>query len=108
MHRGRSERPADRHADDDQPRHAPSGIAQLPEIEAEAALEQDHRHGELHDRLQQGTEIAFRFDKTEGRACDQASDQHQCDRRKIGAPGHPLRADAEDTDHRDFYHQGVE
>src|SRR3546814_19864122 len=83
-------------------------MAKLPEIEAEAAVEQDDGDGELDDRLLQGAEIAFRIDDAEHRPGDEAGQEHQRDCRPAGAPRDPLRADAEDAAQRDLHHQRVD
>src|SRR3546814_12374630 len=83
-------------------------MAKLPEIEAEAAVEQDDGDGELDDRLLQGAEIAFRIDDAEHRPGDEAGQEHQRDCRPAGAPRDPLRADAEDADQRALHPQRVD
>src|SRR3546814_16485394 len=88
---------------DDEPQHGRAGMAKLPEIEAEAAVEQDDGDGELDDRLLQGAEIAFRIDDAEHRPGDEAGQAPQRDCRPAGAPRDTLRADAEDAAQPDLH-----
>lgn len=98
----RAEAPADRHADQDQLADPPADPAQLLEVQAEPAFEQDDGDGHGDHRLKEFAEIVDRRDDPEYRPGEEPGHRHQHNRRQVEAPCQPLRADAEHADQRDL------
>ena len=104
MQREGGQKPADRRADHDEPQHPAARVAQFVDVEAEAPLEQDHRHGERDQRLQQRAEFGGRIKQAQPRADDDADRQHQHDRGQLQAPRKPLRPHPQHADQRHGRH----
>ena len=105
----RSEQPTQRDAEHDKPPHAAAVFAELAEIEAQPAFEQDQRNTDGDHRFEHVAESGFGIHDAEHRPGEEARRQHQHDCGPARPPGNPLRADAKDTDQRDdkrlFFHQ---
>ena len=71
-------------------------------FEGETALEQDDRHGDRNQRIEDAAEVLDRIDQPRCRPDDGPGDQQQHDRRKLHPPSQPLRPDADKADQRDF------
>ena len=103
MGRQRDHQPGRQRADGDQAVHHAADIAPLRHVQGEAALEQDQRHGQGHQRHQQRAEQGLRVEPAEQRADSDAGQQQKEDGRQFQAPGEPLAgqgggADATDAE----------
>ena len=73
-------------------------VQEVPQAQAQAALEEDHGDRHRYDREQQIAQQLVRVYELSDRPQDEAGDEQQQDRRQPQPPGQPLRADASGQD----------
>ena len=96
----RRQHPGDRHPDQHQvPEHS-ADVGELGDVEAQPALEQNHRYREGDDREQHVAEQGLGVQEPEHRPCHESHHQQEQDRRQPQAPRQPLGADTQDYDAR--------
>ena len=96
----RDGREPERHAaaDEDHAREHAAQARQLPQLQAEASLEEDQRDRDRDERHEQLAHQHVRVQEAGHRPGEEAEHEQQQDGGLAQAPGQPLRADAENDD----------
>jgi hypothetical protein len=68
---------------------------EFPQVEAEASVIEDDRHGQRHQRLERGTQQPFGVDIGRERTRDETGRKQHDERRDTQPAGHYLGADRE-------------
>ena len=102
------QQPDQRAAEEHQALHRKLRALQPCQVQRQATLEQDHRHGDRDQRFEQLAEYRAWVEYTGYRADEYAAQQQQDDGRHLPAPGQPLGADTERRDQAEDENGGHE
>ena len=86
-------RPGREGADGDQSVDDAADFLPFRQVQGQAALKQDQRHCQRHQRHQQRAEHFLRVEPSEYRPCQNPAQQKKQNRRQFQAPGQPLAAE---------------